>query len=174
MNKLKTHLKNNFAIYAVLLTCLVVLLIAVFYTKEEQLEKVDTSMFKVVTLDETLKMFEEDTPKILVISTSTCSATIGYVPYLQIAQAKYGYNTYYLELDDLDAESKEFAQFIEKLDIEYNLNGNVQKFGYFIGSTPMTVIIKNKKMVFGYIGSMNTESLKAITSLYGVSTIEEN
>lgn len=174
MDKLKKHLKNNFAIYAVLLTCLVILLITLFYTREEPKPTVDTSMFKVLTLDETLKLFEDDSAKLLVISFSTCSATINYVPYLQIAQAKYGYSTYYLELDDLDPESEKFTQLMDKLDMEYNFNGNVQKFSYFIGSTPMTIIIKNKKMVHGYIGSMNTDTLKALTDLYGVSTIEEN
>ncbi len=172
MDKLKSHFRNNFAIYVVLLACLVVILIAKFYTREEPIPTVDTSMFKVLTLDDTLKLFDDDSAKLLVISVSTCSATINYTPSLQIAQAKYGYTTYYLELDDLDSESEQFTKLMDKLDMDYNFKGNVQKFSYFIGSTPMTIIIKNKKMVFGYIGSMNTETLKALTNTYGVSTSE--
>lgn len=172
MDKLKNHFKNNFAIYVVLLACLVIILIAIFYTREDPTPTVDTSMFKVLTLDDTLKLFEDDSAKLLVISVSNCSATISYVPSLQIAQAKYGYTTYYLELDNVDSESEQFTELMDKLDMDYNFKGNTQKFSYFIGSTPMTIIIKNKKMIYGYIGSMNTETLKVLTNKYGVSTIE--
>lgn len=172
MDKLKKHFRNNFAIYVVLLACLVILLITLFYTREESPATVDTSMFKVLTLEDALKLFDDDSAKLLVISVSNCSATINFVPSLQIAQAKYGYTTYYLELDNVDSESEQFTKLMDKLDMEYNFKGNTQKFSYFIGSTPMTIIIKNKKMVSGYIGSMNTEALKALTNKYGVSTIE--
>ena len=65
-------------------------------------------------------------------------------------------------------------ELISKLDIEYNLKGKVAKFGEFLGSTPMTIIIKNGRMVHGYIGSMDTDTLTTFTSLYGVSKNEEN
>lgn len=174
MKKIKEHLKRNFAIYAVLLTCIVVVCMALFLTREEKKETVDTSMFQVLTLKETLKLFETDEPKLLVISVSECTATIGYVPYLQIAQAKYGYTTYYLELDDLDYYSKDFQTLLSKLDMEYRFQNKVDKFSAFIGSTPMTVIIKNKKMVHGYIGSMDTDTLYTITKLYGVTNEKKN
>ena len=56
----------------------------------------------------------------------------------------------------------------QEKDIEYNLKGKVAKFGEFLGSTPMTIIIKNGRMVHGYIGSMDTDTLTTFTSLYGV------
>lgn len=102
MQKIKSHFKNNLPIYLVLVTCIIIVGISLFVTKQnnkEEVETVDTSMFKVLTLEETLKRFEEDEPTLLVIGYKTCSATIHYTPYLQIAQAKYGYDTYYLELD---------------------------------------------------------------------------
>lgn len=174
MEKIITHFKNNLAIYMVLLASIVILCIALFVTKDEKIEKVDTSMFRVITVKEALDLFKEDTANLLVISTSTCAATIKYVPSLKIAQAKDGFNTYYLELDDIDYESADFQELLKKLDMEYNFNGRVDKFSAFIGSTPMNVIIKNKKMVHGYIGSMDTETLHTITSLYGVGTSEKN
>lgn len=174
MDKLKKHLKNNLAIYMVIIACIVVVCITLFITNEEETPKVDTSMFIVLDINQTLDLFKRDDTVLLVISTSDCAATIDYVSYLQIAQALNGYNTYYLELDDLDPESKEVKELISKLDIEYNLKGTVAKFGEFLGSTPMTVIIKNGKMVHGYIGSMDTETLTTFTSLYGVSQNEEN
>jgi hypothetical protein len=174
MEKFKSHFKNNFAIYAVLIASILVIVIAMFATRKDQGETVDTSMFRVVTVKEVLNLFKEEKANLLVISTSNCAATIKYVDSLKIAQAKYGYNTYYLELDNIDYKSKDFQELLSKLDMEYNFNNKIDKFSSFIGSTPMTVIIKNKKMVHGYIGSMSIDTLYTITSLYGVSSNEEN
>ena len=148
MEKLKEHFLNNFAIYTVILACLVVVGVAIFITREPQVETVDTSMFKVVTLKETLELFESDSAKLLVMSVPTCTATISYTPYLQRAQAKQRYNTYYLDLTTIDTNSDDFKKLQEKLDFEYNFMGTIGKFSEFIENTPSTVIIKNKKQVF--------------------------
>ncbi len=168
MEKIKKHLLDNFAVYAVLLACVIVILVAVFITSKPKVETVDTSMFKVVTLKETLELFETPEPKLLVMSVDTCTATIGYVPYLQISQAKHGYETYYLNLNTIDTTSEDFKTLLDKLDFEYNFRGTVGKFGQFIENTPSTVIIKNKKQVFGYIGSISTDTLGSYVELYGV------
>ena len=169
MEKLKKHLINNFPIYAVILACIVVICIVVCITSKPKLETVDTSMFKVVSLKETLELFESDEPKLLVMSVPNCTATIDYIPYLQIAQAKYGYNTYYLDLNSIDTSSEEFIELKNKLDFEYDFYGTVDRFSAFIENTPSTIIIKNHKQVFGHIGSMNTNTLGTYANLYGVS-----
>ena len=169
MEKLKQHLLNNFAIYTVILACMVVIGVALFITSKPKVETVDTSMFKVVTLEETLKLFETDNAKLLVMSVPTCTATISYTPYLQIAQAKGNYHTYYLDLNSIDTSSEDFKKLKEKLDLEYNFYGNIDKFSEFIENTPSTVIIKNKKQVYGHIGSINTDTLGTLTKMYGVS-----
>lgn len=174
MEKIKKHFINNAAIYLVLLACIVIVCICLFVTREnDTVPHVDTSMFIVVTPEKALALFEEKDPRILVIGVDDCQATVNYVPYLKIAQAKYGFNTYYLELNDVDPEDKNFIKLLEKLDMDYNLKGVEGKFKEFIGTTPMTVIIKNNKMVHGYIGSMNTTTLHTLTKLYGVATKDE-
>lgn len=174
MNKIKRHLKNNLPIYLILLTCIIIVIIisTVTNTKEDS-EKptVDTSMLRVLTLDETLDRFEDDNPTFLVIGYKTCSATITYASYLKIAQAKYGYITYYLDLDTIDETQREqYDKLVEKLDMEYNFQGQTNTFGSFIGSTPMTIIIKDHKMVYGHIGTINDDSLGALTKMYGLAT----
>lgn len=169
MDKLKTHLKNNFAIYAVLLTSIIVICIAIAVNSTPKVETVDTSMFKVVSIKEVLNLFEQEEPVLLVMSVETCTATLDYVPYLQIAQAKGRYNTYYLDLNSIDTSSEEFKLLREKLDLEYEFYGTIGKFSDFIENTPSTVIIKNKKQVYGHIGSISTDSLGTLTKLYGVS-----
>lgn len=168
MEKIKEHLKNNFAVYSVILACIIVLLIALKITSKPKLETVDTSMFEVVTIKEALDLFESEEPKLLVMSVETCTATISYTPYLQIAQAKHGYKTYYLDLNTIDTKSEDFKLLREKLDFEYNFRGTIGKFSEFIENTPSTVIIKNKKQVFGYIGSIDTNTLSTYVKLYGV------
>ena len=173
MNKVKQNFINNAAIYLVLFVCLVVVLVAFFVTNrggtELEVPKVDTSLFQVVTLDEALELFETDEPKFLVIGLDTCTATINYVPSLQIAEAKFNFKVYYLELSSIDnTQLDSLNQFIQKLDIDYKLKDTVDKFGKFIQTTPGTVIIKNKKQVFGYYGSMNITTLETIAGKYGL------
>ncbi len=169
MKKLKNHLLDNFAIYAVVLACIIVILVALKITSQPKLKTVDTSMFKVVTLQEALELFETEEPKLLVMSVENCTATIDYVPYLQISQAKHRYNTYYLDLNSIDTSSEDFKLFQEKLDFDYNFRGTKGKFREFIENTPSTIIIKDKKQVFGYIGSISTDTLGTYIKLYGVA-----
>ncbi len=177
MMRLKEHLKNNLAIYLILFVCLVIILITLFVTRKngEELEilKVDTSYFEVISLEETLDLFEKDETSFLVIGYETCTATINYVPYLQVILAKYGFKVYYLELKTVGKNDIENVnKLIDKLDMEYNFKGDIDKFGKFIESTPSTVIIKNNKQVFGYYGSMNVTTLETIAQKYGL--IQDN
>jgi hypothetical protein len=168
MDKVLTHFKNNFAIYAVLLVCLLVIAIALIFSgdKEEKVD-IDTSMFDVVDIDEALALFEKDDVSFLVISTNNCSATAGYVPYLQVALAQYGFRVKYFDFTDMDLKSEKMQKLISKLDVDYELYGKKATFGEFMGATPMTVIIKNKKMVFGNIGSMSNTAIGALANNYG-------
>lgn len=176
MDKLKTHFTNNAVIYLILFVCIVIVSISLFSTKEPTNPEsiVDTKFLEVVTIEEALELFEDKDPKLLIISVNYCSATKEYVDTLKINQSKYNYPTYYLELTDIDTEKKEFTEFLNKLDMEYNFMGEIDKFNKFVGSTPMTVIIKNRKMVYGYIGNINTTTLKTLTDTYGVSNNEKN
>ncbi len=168
MEKLLTHFKNNFAIYAVIIVCLLVLAVAIIFSgKKEEKVDIDTSMFDVLDIDETLALFEKDEVSFLVISTNNCSATAAYVPQLKVSQALYGFRVKYFDFTDMDLKSEKMQKLISKLDIEYGLNGKKAPFGKFMGATPMTVVIKNKKMVFGNIGSMSKNAIEAIANNYG-------
>ena len=175
MKKIKNHFKNNAAIYLVLLACVAIICISLFVNKEEELVEpvVDTSQFSVVNVEEALKLFDDKTAKLLILSVNTCGATANYVPSLQIAQAKNGYNTYYLELSEITESTPKFEEFLSKLDYEYKMNDKTGKFSEFIENTPSTIIIKNQKMVYGKIGTLSTDTLETLTDIYGVSTNHE-
>lgn len=177
MDKIKKHLKENGVIYFVVISCLLILggtyIITKNNTQEEKVETVDTSLFKVVNLSEALKLFDDDNVKMLLIGYETCSATIDYVPTVQYVEVSRGFTAYYLDLKDNMKESEELDAFIAKLDLEYDYKGEVRTIGEFLGYTPTTLIIKNGKVVYAYIGSINTTSLNTISNKYGLGTSPE-
>ena len=71
MKKVLKHLKNNAAIYLVLIACIVVVLIAVFYKTKDELKEVDVSLFEVVDLDKAIKLYDDNEAKILIISNNS-------------------------------------------------------------------------------------------------------
>lgn len=169
MNKVLTHLKNNFVIYLIIIACLVVVGITFFFHHEEEIEPLDSSLYYKVDLGGADFLFNDDEPKLLLIGTDTCSATINYAETLNFEMIKYNYKVYYLNYAEIDTSSEKYQEFIQKLNLDYEQDGVKGKFSDFMGMTPMTVIIKNKKMVYGYIGSMNASTLDTITEMYGVS-----
>ena len=173
MTKIKKHFQENLAIYLVLITCLTIGLIIWFTQNNSEIKEeyqFDTSMFNIVDVSGANKLFETDEPKVLLIGKQGCSACYNFVPTLQIAMAKYHFNVNYLDLSDIDIDSTEYKLLLEKLDFEYTLNDKKGIFSDFMGTTPMFIIIKDNKMVYGYIGTMSQTVVKTMVSKYGVIT----
>lgn len=175
MNKIIAHLKNNASVYFVIIGCLIVLLIVLLSSNQDNNKKdyVDTKYFKVININEALKLFDNNDNSVLIIGRKDCPATIEFGKVMTVAKAKYGFTVNYLELTDLDPNSSEYKSLIEKLDFEYTLYDKTDKFGNFLGNTPMLIIIKGRQMSYGYIGNMTLTSLETILNQYGV-TNEEN
>ncbi len=178
MEKIKHHFQENFLIYLILITCIIVFLIIYNSSKNlkvPEIEKVDTSLFHVVNVYQALELFNNNEPTYLVIGDDSCSATHEYVQHLRYEVPNIGLQVYYLDYSSIDMEGKDkedYEKFLSKLDIEYNLRGTEGVFKDFMGITPMTIIIKNKKQIYGYIGSMNTTSIESVAKLYGIQKKE--
>lgn len=170
MEKILNNLKENIAIYLVIILTIVIGLIIYFINpKPEEIKKdLDISMFHVKTVEETIKLFNSKEPVFLFIGRNSCSACAYYVPIVQITMAKQGFSVNYLELEGIDTESDSFKKLVDIMDYKYTLNDQEGTLGTFLGNTPMTVIIKNKKIVYGYIGSIEEEKLTHIVKEYGV------
>lgn len=168
MNKIANHVKNNLAIYLVLLAVLVIFLIIKFIPKKEK-SNYDTSMFNVVELKDADQLFQDGVNKVLFIGREGCSACEYFLPILQISMAKYHFYVSYLDINNLDYKSEDYKNFIKYLDYTYTLQGKTAEFSDFMGNTPMFIIIKNNKMVYGYIGTMTEASIEAMITLYGIS-----
>ena len=171
MNKIINHIKNNILIYLILITCLIVIAVVHFYTKGQVDDPVvvDTQYFNVIDLKETVKLFEDDSPKMLILSVRDCPATEKYVTYVRIVQMKEGFTSYFLDLNTIKGDEEEFKQLLDKLDeFEYDYNGQKGTLKTFLGNTPLTVFIKDGRIVYGRYGSMNENVLDSFVTKYGV------
>lgn len=170
MNKIGNHLKEYFAIYLILLTAVIIGLILLIKPNKETNNETeyDTSMFHNINTKEALTLFEDNKPHVLLIGRKTCGVCIDFLPTLQIAIAKYQFELNYIELTEMDSASEEYKKLKEKLDYEYTLEEKTDSFGAFMGVTPMFIIIKNNKMVFGYMGSMAESVIKTRLEQYGI------
>ena len=168
MEKVLKHIKNNAIIYLIALLCLIVVLIVVFMKPQPELEKVDTSLFNVVSLDNVKKMFQDNKARFLLISKDDNQATVSYAKTLQYssADAKYKYKVYYLELNSLTKKEKE--ELNELLDLEKITDSQGKSLDEILEQIPLNIIIKNNKIAYAYVGPMNLTTLDSLVTAYGV------
>lgn len=172
MKKVLKHLKNNAAIYLVLIACIVVVLIAVFYKTKDELKEVDVSLFEVVDLDKAIKLYDDNEAKILIISNNTDQTTVNYVGYVQYSMITNGYKPYFMYQEDINfkKDKDKVEKFNELLELNVNYNGKSISLADCLKEdiVPITVIIKNKKTIYGFIGTLNTSTLDSLAQAYGI------
>lgn len=139
----------------------------------EQTSNYDVSMMNELDLSKALDLFnDKDKTYVLYIGRPDCSACISYLPTLQEAQENLGYTTQYLNLNNIDTKSDDFTKFSNKLSVKYTMTVSgeeqTETFGTWMGYTPMTIIIKNGKMVDGEIGAVNYSTLVSLLKNNGI------
>lgn len=169
MEKIKNNIKENSALYLVLFAVLVIFFIIIYMNKSQtNVEPLDTKMFNVVTSENVNKLFETNEAKMLIVGAKTCSATKSFIPHLQISLGLEHYTVNYLELTEEDPNSDTYKNFVSKLDVLYTLDKEEKELKEYMGLTPMIIIIKNKKVVYGSIGQVDQDYLKQLIDTYGV------
>ena len=169
MEKIKNNIKENSALYLVLFAVLVIFFIIIYMNKSQtNVEPLDTKMFNVVTSENVNKLFETNEAKMLIVGSKTCSATKSFIPHLQISLGLEHYTVNYLELTDEDPNSDTYKNFVSRLDVLYTLDKEEKELKEYMGLTPMIIIIKNKKVVYGSIGQVDQDYLKQLIDTYGV------
>ena len=141
----------------------------------------DVSNMTAVDVDGAVDLFDEEGTHVLYIGRSNCSVCIQFVPVLNQVQEDLGFTTYYLDVYDYINDWKntkdELEPLTELLTIEttvrttinsenVTLEDTVGNLFYDYGFTPITIIIKDGKMVDGFIGYRDKDSLTEL--------IEEN
>ena len=156
MDKIKNNIEHNLPIYLIIIAVVVIFCIITFGNKNpSETVLFDTSSFNVVTSKDVLEFLDEKEARMIVIGSKKCSATEYFVPIMEISQAKGEYTINYLELLDEDPKSSEFKDLVNELDIVINYEGEEKELKEYMGSTPMIIIIKNKKIVYGTVGTIS-------------------
>ena len=170
MDKIKNNIEHNLPIYLLIIAVVVIFCIITFIGNKNPSETVsfDTSSFNIVTSKDVLKFLDEKEARMIVIGSKKCSATEYFVPIMEISQAKGEYTINYLELLDENPNSSEYKELVNKLDIVINYEGEKKELKEYMGSTPMIIIIKNKKIVYGTVGTISEKALNQLASTYGV------
>lgn len=169
MDKIKNNIEHNLPIYLIIIAVVVIFCIITFGNKNpSETVLFDTSSFNIVTSKDVLEFLDEKEARMIVIGSKKCSATEYFVPIMEISQAKGEYTINYLELLDEDPKSSEFKDLVNELDIVINYEGEEKELKEYMGSTPMIIIIKNKKIVYGTVGTISENALTQLANTYGV------
>lgn len=129
--------------------------------------KYDVSKMKQVTGDEAAKLFDEKGTHILYIGRSTCSVCVNLVPELNTVMSDMTLTINYLPLTQ--TFRTDFKNLFDKLDIETTVNNNKGTYGELLeeyGYTPVVVVIKDGKMVDGFVGYREASKIEELFKKY--------
>ncbi len=129
----------------------------------------DVSKFNEIDIDKALTLFDQKDLAVVYMGRETCHFCVQYVPIITSVQEELGFKTYYLDTLKMDVTKEAYDKFIAKLDKKYELDGENKTIGEFYklyGYTPITIIIKNGKMVDGHIGYTEKDVLTELVSKY--------
>lgn len=133
----------------------------------------DTSKMENVDLEGILNLFDSKDIYVLYIGRCDCSACAKYLPTLNQVAEEYDFKIQYYDYNKVDYSDENYDKVINKLTKEYELNfqGETKKemFGYWMGYTPMTIIIKDGKQVDGAIGSIDYKTLTRMLENNGIN-----
>lgn len=104
---------------------------------------------------------------IIYVGRSTCGYCVQYVPILKEVQGKYNYKTYYIDIAKiLDFESSTGGILDEDAnDIMQKIDKDFMKENW--GATPLTLVVKDSKLVDSIVGYVNSEALETLVKNNG-------
>ncbi len=104
---------------------------------------------------------------IIYVGRPTCGYCVQYVPILKEVQGKYKYKTYYIDIAKiLDFESSTGGILDEDAnDIMQKIDKEFMKENW--GATPLTLVVKDSKLVDSIVGYVNSEALETLVKNNG-------
>ena len=140
------------------------------YPIEQPTPEFDSSIFKQLTKEEALALYDMEGVQIVFACTASSSSCQEVYNAVVKVQNDFKYTTNYLYI--YGSFVNEFRDFISKLDMNYSINDTINgSFKELIGGSkvyfPAIIIIKDGKQVDGLIGiDINYQKLKDIVSKY--------
>lgn len=129
--------------------------------------KYDVSGMKQISGEEAAKLFDEEGTHFLYIGRSTCSVCVNLVPELNTVINDMAITLYYSPLNQ--TFRTDFKDLFGKLDIETTVNNNKGTFGELLeeyGYTPIIIVIKDGKMVDGFVGYRDADKIEELFRKY--------
>lgn len=126
-------------------------------TEQENVDY-DVSMFKEVTMDQVIDLFDSKEAKVIYIGRATCGYCVKFLPVLQQAQKEYGYQTYYYDMDKLTSEDRD--KIVKKDNEDGFLEENFT-------ATPMVLVVKDGKLIGPWVGYSEYDSFAQFLEKYG-------
>ncbi len=147
----------------------------------------DTSKFDEITGADIEKESKDETIVVL-IARQTCGYCVKYAPIISSVQDKYGFKTKYIDLAKMIDMSSSTLSITDKSSYDglfnvgvdktcttaaYDSNGNLIECKDFInsefGATPLTLVIKNNKLLYGIAGYVDEATLSSALESVGFS-----
>ena len=139
--------------------------------EEEITYEYDVSKFNEISASDIAKVSKDKTI-LLYIGRSTCGYCVQYVPVLQEVQDKYGtYTTYYLDIAKIYDYSRgvKIDEDAESIMLNLKTSDSQKDVMQNFGSTPMTLVIKNGRIVDSIIGYVDAGTLDALVTDNGLN-----
>lgn len=124
-------------------------------TEEENIEY-DVSMFNAIDADGLVSAFNSSDMQVIYMGRSSCGYCVQFLPTLQQAQSEFGYTTLYL---DITTVSEGDLTKIIALDEEF--------FNEYYGSTPLTLLVKDGKIVDSQVGYSDYDTFASLLTKNG-------
>lgn len=127
----------------------------------------DVSKMKQISGAEAAKLFDEKGTHFLYIGRSTCSVCVSLVPELNKVIKDLTITLNYSPLNQ--TFKTDFKDLFDKLDIETTVNNNKGTYGELLekyGYTPVVIVIKDGKMVDGFVGYRDADKIEELFKKY--------
>ncbi len=132
----------------------------------------DVSAFKEVSGTD-LENESKSSTKVIYVGRSSCGYCTAFLPTLKKAQEEFNYQTLYIDIAKIiDFTSLEFKILDQKsYDSIMNLKTTDEYKGYLdenFGATPMTIIMKDKKVIGIQVGYIEYSEFKSFLNANGI------
>lgn len=117
----------------------------------------DTSNFAVLTTDQIMESIKASDMQVIFMGRDGCGWCAQFAPVMEQVQAKFGFITTYLDLDDMSSSDQ---QKIMELDDYVKEN---------FGSTPLLILAKDGKYVAASVGYMDADGVSSFLKEHGMT-----
>jgi len=128
----------------------------------------DVSKMKAVTGEEAVKLFDSKGTHFIYVGRSTCGVCVSLVPELNKVISDLNITLNYAAMNTKTFRT-DFKDLFALLDIETTVNKNEGTYGELLeeyGYTPMVFIIKDGKMVDGFVGYRDSNTIEKLFKKY--------